>query len=91
MGVGLAKEGCRVAINGRDPDKLEAAAATMSAESEGQVIGLRGRCQRSSVPARWLMPPSSALGGLDLLVTNAGGPPAGSFESFDEADVAEGP
>jgi 3-oxoacyl-[acyl-carrier protein] reductase len=25
------------------------------------------------------------MGGLDLLVTNAGGPPPGSFESFDEA------
>jgi 3-oxoacyl-[acyl-carrier protein] reductase len=25
------------------------------------------------------------FGGLDLLVTNAGGPPAGSFESFDDA------
>jgi 3-oxoacyl-[acyl-carrier protein] reductase len=25
------------------------------------------------------------LGGLDLLVTNAGGPPAGAFDSFDEA------
>ena len=28
---------------------------------------------------------ASALGGLDILVCNSGGPPAGSFESFDEA------
>ncbi|PIZ26421.1 MAG: 3-oxoacyl-ACP reductase, partial [Chloroflexi bacterium CG_4_10_14_0_8_um_filter_57_5] len=26
-----------------------------------------------------------AFGGLDILITNAGGPPAGAFESFDEA------
>jgi NAD(P)-dependent dehydrogenase (short-subunit alcohol dehydrogenase family) len=25
-----------------------------------------------------------SLGGLDILITNAGGPPAGSFEIFDE-------
>ncbi len=26
----------------------------------------------------------NSLGGLDILITNAGGPPSGSFEIFDE-------
>jgi len=31
----------------------------------------------------------TAFGGLDILVTNAGGPPSGAFESFNEAALGK--
>ncbi len=41
-------------------------------------------------PSRLIAKAVAALGGLDLLVTNAGGPPPGAFESFSEEDWAKG-
>jgi len=38
----------------------------------------------ASVPEKLIQQTVEAFGGLDILVTNAGGPPAGPFESFDE-------
>jgi 3-oxoacyl-[acyl-carrier protein] reductase len=85
IGLGLTREGCRVAINGRDEDRVKSAAAKMSGQGGGQVIGLVGDVSDPSIPAKLVDAAIQALGGLDLLVTNAGGPPSGSFESLDEA------
>jgi 3-oxoacyl-[acyl-carrier protein] reductase len=83
--LALAAEGCTVAINARDPVKLEAAAENIRHATGQRVVGLHGDVGEADVPS-WLVNESvAALGGLDLLVTNAGGPPAGAFESFDEA------
>jgi 3-oxoacyl-[acyl-carrier protein] reductase len=81
----LAKEGCRVAINSRDEAKISAAAKKIAGETGAQVIGIAGDVGDPTVPARLVEDAVKALGGLDILVCNAGGPPAGSFESFDEA------
>lgn len=81
----LAKEGCRVAINSRDESKIKAAASTISRETRGVEAALAGDVSDPSVPEKLVEQAVKALGGLDLLVTNAGGPPAGTFESFDEA------
>ena len=85
VGLGLAREGCRVVINGRDEARIGAAAARMSAEGGAQVVGLKGDVGDPLIPEQLVDSAVHALGGLDLLVTNAGGPPAGIFESFDEA------
>lgn len=81
----LSKEGCSVAINGRDPDRLRAAAVKMSKDSGRPVVGFAGDVSETATPEKLIGETVRALGGLDLLVTNAGGPPAGPFESFDEA------
>ncbi len=81
----LAGEGCRVAINGRDEAKIKAAAEKISRETGTQVIGLAGDMSRSDVPGKLVQQAVDAFGGLDILITNAGGPPPGAFESFDEA------
>jgi 3-oxoacyl-[acyl-carrier protein] reductase len=83
--LALAKEGCRVAINGRDEAKVSAAAQAIATETGVRVIGLAGDVSDPEVPARLVGEAARAFGGLDILVTNAGGPPAGGFESFDEA------
>jgi 3-oxoacyl-[acyl-carrier protein] reductase len=85
LGLVLAREGCRVAINGRDVGKLAAAARKMSDESGREVVGLRGDVSEEATPAHLITEAADALGGLDLLVTNAGGPPPGRFESFAES------
>ncbi|MCX6038922.1 MAG: SDR family NAD(P)-dependent oxidoreductase, partial [Chloroflexi bacterium] len=99
--LALAKEGCRLAINSRDEARASAAAAKISAETGGKALGLAGDVADPAVPERLVNEAARRLGGpstgsrrarpassgqgLDILVTNAGGPPAGTFESFDEA------
>jgi 3-oxoacyl-[acyl-carrier protein] reductase len=81
----LAKEGCKVAINSRAEDKLKGAADMITKETGAQVTTLAGDVSDPAVPDKLVSKAVNDLGGLDLLVTNAGGPPAGMFESFDEA------
>lgn len=83
--LALASEGCKVVINGRDEGKIKAAAEKIAQETGAPVTGLAGDVSDPSVPPKLVEQAIKALGGLDLLVTNAGGPPAGAFDSFDEA------
>jgi 3-oxoacyl-[acyl-carrier protein] reductase len=83
--LALAKEGCRVAINSRDDTKVSAAAKSIAVETGAQVIGLAGDVTDPDVPERLVGESARAFGGLDILITNSGGPPAGRFESLDEA------
>ena len=39
-----------------------------------------------SIPEKLVKAVVEAFGGLDILITNAGGPPAGAFKSFDDPD-----
>jgi len=81
----LAREGCRVAVNSRSEENAKAAAEKIATGTGSQVIGLAGDVSDPSVPERLIAQTVEAFGGLDLLVTNAGGPPPGPFESHDEA------
>jgi 3-oxoacyl-[acyl-carrier protein] reductase len=83
--LGLAKEGCRLVINSRDEAKVSAAALKITGETGAQALGLAGDLTDPDAPSRLVNEAARLLGGLDILVTNAGGPPAGMFESFDEA------
>ena len=80
----LASEGCRVAVNSRSEENAKAAAEKISSETGAQAIGLAGDVSDVGVAEKLVEETVNAFGGLDLLVTNAGGPPAGAFESFDE-------
>jgi 3-oxoacyl-[acyl-carrier protein] reductase len=80
----LAQEGCRVALNGRDEGRLNAAVEKLSAESGQQTFGFPGDVSDKSTPERLVEKAAGAMGGLDLLVTNSGGLPPGAFESFDD-------
>jgi 3-oxoacyl-[acyl-carrier protein] reductase len=80
----LAREGCQVAVNSRSQENASAAAKQIASETGAQAIGLAGDVSEVAVAEGLVNSTVDAFGGLDLLVTNAGGPPAGSFESFDE-------
>jgi 3-oxoacyl-[acyl-carrier protein] reductase len=86
----LCKEGCQVVINGRDADRLKSAVDQIAAESGSKAAGFAGDVSDPAVPAPLVERAAEFLGGLDLLVTNAGGPPAGSFEAFDDAAWQKG-
>jgi len=81
----LAREGTRVAINDRDADKLQATVEAISQETGAQVLGLPGDVSDPKVPSRLVQETVKGLGGLDILITNSGGPPPGRFEEFDDA------
>lgn len=73
----LAGEGAHVAICGRDRARVEAAAARLG-EHAVPIVADVGTAEGA---ADFVTRAISALGGLDILVPNAGGPPAGTFSS----------
>jgi 3-oxoacyl-[acyl-carrier protein] reductase len=80
----LAREGCRVVINSRDDEKTTAAAEMIAKMTDTQIYGVAGDVSEASAAEGLIRSAVESLGGLDILITNAGGPPAGSFEIFDE-------
>lgn len=74
----LAQEGARVFVNSRDEAQLAAAAGE---------IGAAGRMAADvsdpETAGRLVEAAVAAMGGLDILVCNAGGPPPGTFESTE--------
>jgi 3-oxoacyl-[acyl-carrier protein] reductase len=81
----LAIEGCRVAINGRNPDSLQQIAQKLGSETQAEIIPLSGDVVQPEVPTHLVEQTVKSFGGLDLLVTNVGGPPSGKFDSFDDS------
>ncbi len=81
----LAREGCKVVLNSRDEGKTKAAAEVIATGTGTPAYGVTGDVSEAALAETLIKSAVEALGGLDILVTNAGGPPAGSFEVFDEA------
>jgi 3-oxoacyl-[acyl-carrier protein] reductase len=81
---GLASEGCRVAINSRNVEKLNDSALQLTAQCHTEVIALPGDITDPVLPGTLIQQTAQAFGGLDILITNGGGPPPGRFDSFDE-------
>jgi 3-oxoacyl-[acyl-carrier protein] reductase len=75
----LAAEGAVVAICGRDELRVDAAAADVGDNCVGLVCDVTG----GSGGTAFVQAATNALGGIDILVTNAGGPPAGNFAATD--------
>ncbi len=82
----LAREGARVAINSRDAARLNAAADSIRAETGAQVIALVGDVAVAADVERLIGETARHFGGLDIVITNSGGPPPGRFDELsDEA------
>src|SRR5690606_2596559 len=78
----LAAAGVRVALCGRDRERAEAAAAGIRADG-GDAVALVADVSSTEGATRFVREAEEALGGVDILVANAGGPPPGSFASTD--------
>ena len=80
----LAREGARVAISSRNAEKLSARAEAIRTETGAHVIALPGDVAQAADIERVVAETVGQFGGLDVLVTNSGGPPAGGFDNFDD-------
>ncbi len=80
----LARDGVRVAICSRGGPALAAAAAAIEAAG-GEVVPIEADLRRAEDVTRAIETTVGAFGGLDILVTNSGGPQSGPFMTLDEA------
>lgn len=80
----LAREGAKLAINARGADKLNATADSIRRETGVEVLALAGDATSPADIELMISNAASHFGGLDILVANAGGPPAGRFDDFDD-------
>lgn len=74
----LADEGAALALNARDTPGLAQAAEALSAAPVPADLATAEGAARAVAGA------VDALGGLDLLLVNSGGPPPGDFDALDE-------
>lgn len=77
----LAAEKCRVAICSRDGAEIKLVAEEISTKSGTQVIGFGADMSKAEDINRLLENVRQSLGEPEILVTNAGGPPTGTFAS----------
>lgn len=81
-------EGAIVCISSRNLESLQTTAAEINAESGNAVFTFAGDVTDPAASERIVRLAAETMNGLDILVTNAGGPPPGTFDSLS-ADVWE--
>ncbi|MCC6801920.1 MAG: SDR family oxidoreductase [Anaerolineae bacterium] len=79
-------EGALVVVNSRTLGALQETAAGINQASGNPVYTLAGDVSDPAAVERLVRNAADMLGGLDILVTNAGGPPSGTFDDFAAAD-----
>lgn len=80
----LVGEGARVVICGRNEGRVQGAVERLS-EQGGEVAGFVADVGRADDLKRLFAQVQETLGGLDILVSNAGGPPSGGFIALAES------
>jgi 3-oxoacyl-[acyl-carrier protein] reductase len=84
----LARDGVRVAICSRGGPALADTAADIAAAG-GEVLAIEADLRKPEDIDRTIASTVQRFGGLDILVTNTGGPPSGPFMTLDEAAWAD--
>jgi 3-oxoacyl-[acyl-carrier protein] reductase len=77
----LAREGAQVSIASRDEHAIQAAAKRLGGEALGVAVDVKS----AEAIERWTAETERRFGGVDLLFTNSGGPPAGAAIALDDA------
>jgi NAD(P)-dependent dehydrogenase (short-subunit alcohol dehydrogenase family) len=89
-GIGLASarvlglDGCHIAINARDGERLAKAAATLHADTGVDVLNVAGDMSRPDDVAAVVEATLAHFGRIDILVTCAGSSPGGLLEDLTE-------
>jgi 3-oxoacyl-[acyl-carrier protein] reductase len=82
----LAREGANVVINGRDETALETTREEIEAVATGEVVAQPGDITEPDDVTALVDRTVEAFGGIDHLVTSAGGPPSGAFLDTTDDD-----
>lgn len=80
----LAREGARVAICARDAGRLGDAAKAIGEETGSEVFPIAADVSQAHGAREFIEEAARSLGGLQVLVTNAGGPPTGDPATLDD-------
>lgn len=78
----LAAEGATLVICARDPSTLAETAAAIADSTGAHVLAVPADVTELDQIARLVQSGNERFGRIDILVTNAGGPPAGSFDQI---------
>jgi 3-oxoacyl-[acyl-carrier protein] reductase len=82
----LAREGANVVINGRSEDRLAEAEEDVESVATGSVLAVQGDLTNPDDIDHLVERTVEEFGGIDHLVTNAGGPSSGAFMEMDDDD-----
>jgi 3-oxoacyl-[acyl-carrier protein] reductase len=82
--LGLAREGCHLVICSRDQARIDAAADTIRQATGAKVKTVAADVSSASEAKRLVDIAVSEYGGLEIVVHNAGGPPAGETLAMTE-------
>ncbi|CAN5803010.1 SDR family oxidoreductase [soil metagenome] len=85
IAVAFGREGANVVMCSRSQERIGAAAADVR-DLGVDVLPLEADVTRPDDIERLISSASERFGGIDVLVTNAGGPPAGTFDRFNDED-----
>jgi 3-oxoacyl-[acyl-carrier protein] reductase len=80
----LAGEGAHVSIASRDEGAIRDAASRIEHETGTRVMATALDVRSAAGIDAWIATSADRLGGMDALMTNSGGPPAGAAISFDD-------
>ena len=78
----LAAEGVSLVLCARGNDELQATCAAIAAAHGVPVLGIAADVAVAADVARVVQAAQARFGRIDVLVTNAGGPPAGTFDTL---------
>jgi 3-oxoacyl-[acyl-carrier protein] reductase len=82
----FAGEGCRVVVNGRHGESLHHTAEEIRSSTGAEVEEVVGDVSRSEDCRQLVDRAVARFGGIDALVTNAGGPPSKPFDQLSDED-----
>jgi len=86
----LAREGARVGICSRTDANVQAAARRIAEETRADVVTHVADVSDSQAATGFVDAIAAHFGGLDILVTNAGGPPPGGYAGVGKDELERG-
>ncbi|RFU62810.1 SDR family oxidoreductase [Peribacillus saganii] len=86
IAIQLAKEGAHIMLTSRNEDKLRTVKEKIAGIGEGLVSYCPCDITKPEEIQRLIKQTNDDLGKVDILINNAGGPPGGTFDKFNDED-----